>query len=89
MRAYKLPNGEWIDLDHVQAISEMWRSSGDWTTYHICNLTLAFQNEPKRITLSSFSNYGKYGEILEKLEKENHKTAEANYRNLLAAWKFV
>lgn len=86
MRAYQLPDKEWIDLDHVQAISSMWRNCGNYWVYHHCGLTLAFQKDKKQITLSSFSDYGKYGKERELLENINLSVAERNYEDLLTAW---
>ncbi len=87
MTAYKLPNGEWIDLDHVQTISKMWRNGNGSFWHYLCNVTLAFQDKKKEIDLSSYSDYGIYGDAREKLDNEKKREAEKHYTHLLEAWK--
>ncbi len=86
MRPYKLPTGEWIDLDHVLTIGHMWHNCSSSWQYQLCNVTLAFQDKKKEIELASFCDYGIWGKDREKLANKNLKIAKANYKKLLNAW---
>ena len=86
MRAYKLPNGTWVDLDSIQKIGELITLRQN----RVCKVQFAFQNKEQYLELDGMNNPRNYIEGCSynteaKRKKHDEKTKQA-YNDLTRTW---